>query len=1234
MNNIGKYRTHEQILFYLFLLLTGFFIIFGRTAHAVLRKRMDGMADRFKKMIENKHGKLAIKTLFCAMIVAWFCNSVYVIRDKMFVSRVQLFVSLLYIAVFGFALCYTVFNIEKIYACFVRTEKKKGFLYALYFAVSTVLLFNPLETIRTEVTEFSRVMGVGFMEGMDVSKRISNFNNWFIYLAIAFVLYFLLANFLINQRISQENKKVVHLLDNVIVIANLILGLRCIAYFYHEGQGNSAFYYSDFIIMAIILISLAYLLLGLEKIINVDTFEALLLSGWMLALPAAILIAREGNLGKRFMGLQILTAILLVLIVRFVKTDWNKAWISGGIHTTIVFLSLIPFCTSLYIETLVWLNQREIFLTAIRRHYFSAIMIGVLITAMIAFLAVKKERCITKWKSIAYPFIVLGFSCLWCQIPISGEYFVDIFETANYSVLISDFLNFGDIPIVQHYGGHMMSEVWEGLLYAILNKDYFGAVFSPYSGYLSVVIAVLFFYFVKNIWDEDAAIVVALFFPFHDTISYWGLGLLVALAAKAYVQKNTFLRATLFWLAGIWCAIYRLDLGFAFLVASVLSLIIYIIVERNTLAVKQLTVTLMGWGVIGLGIWFGICMVKDLNPIDRLLEFLYINLSNQNWAYSGIGDTSQTKFAFIYLILPFLSVIAMIYTVFYRKIRENLGISNWVILLILGLSYFCNFSRGLVRHSLFENKLLLCAWSAFLFFAVFIAAYQNKKRLFLPVFTVFILCSTLFQTGSNFVEDSIANNAVRKIGTYTETWTASRFAEEEKPRSYWTQLHDNKEVIERVKWSKDNYQQDIKEIVENYRVIIDSLIDADETFVDLMNQSSIYPLLGRRNPAYVSQSPLQLSGQFTQEQFIKQISGVPIVLMPYDYMSKVGLVVLDGVPDLYRYYKVMEYIYQNYVPLCKLDENQCVVWCLPERYPEMAAKVNDLMQSGTDVTNLIRTADNLECGSAEIVRNADGSFSIQCTGADPRISELQNVIDTTPYIGLKMTISVEYETDVLGEMQIHYTTDCGEEYGEGKVSAFTLREKKGTASFRIPITKYTRIRFDTPEGSNVKIDTFRTGLFNCQMVDYGYDGPFLQEDGVNYAYYPYMHNYGLLKLPVIWAEGDTKNSSENQVIADLNYDDGFYRYDLHSDSYGAEGNYLKVNLTCDETTRSTITVGRILNGNFEAKYLYTFTVKEGQHDYIFRISNDYYWYIGQTNAIKLECDGQLLNVNMQILEGD
>lgn len=213
----------------------------------------------------------------------------------------------------------------------------------------------------------------------------------------------------------------------------------------------------------------------------------------------------------------------------------------------------------------------------------------------------------------------------------------------------------------------MMTGVWEAFVYALLNNDFAGATFTPYSGYAAAAIAVLFFLLVKYIWDEDAALLVVLFFPFYSSISYWGLGILTALAAMAYVKKNTYVRAGLFWLACIWCALYRLDLGFAFIFACISALAVYVVFNKNLNALKQLAVTLGIWGVIGLGLWCGVCLAKDINPINRLLEFLYISLSNQNWAHTDIGDISLTRFGFIYILLPFMSVIALLYLVISKK---------------------------------------------------------------------------------------------------------------------------------------------------------------------------------------------------------------------------------------------------------------------------------------------------------------------------------------------------------------------------------------------------------------------------------------------------------------------------------------------------------------------------------------------------------------------------------------
>lgn len=1014
---------------------------------------------------------------------------------------------------------------KRFFGSFFNSEKKKGFWYAFYIALHLAMLYNPLERTRNEVTRFSRVIGAGFNAGIDVSRRISNFNRWFLLFCVLLLLFCIAVNHLMQRELYGEHLRTAVLLDRLIVIANVVAVFRYLTYFYDESQTTTVFYYGDTLLMGILLLGFVYIALGLGEKICLENFEALHVIGWMLAFPVTMVLAWEWDQGRNFMNLQFLVSILIVLTVRFSSVQWNESSFSKKTGTMAAIMAWILFCTSLYIEAIVWLNQRAIFVTHLRRYYVFSVFVGVLTAAFAAFFLGRKNRGIQNWKAIAYPAIIFGVSCIWLQIPFSRTYNVDLFESANFSILISDFLNFGTIPIVEHYGGHMMSGVWEGILYAFLNNDVAGAVFSPYASYGAVVIVLAFYYFLKNFWDEDAAFFTTLFFPFYGSISYWGLGLLTALAAMHYIRKNTYFRAALFWGVCIWCALYRLDLGYAFVLAGMAVLLLCIVIDRNKIAVKQLGLTLCAWGTAGLSVWSVLCVMKGISPIDRLIEFLQINLSNQNWAYVGIGEVSLAKYSFTYIFMPLLMVVALSFAVFQKRIREFLGMDRWILMLVPGISYFCNFSRGLVRHSVAEDA-MSCIWTAYLFLALFAAAFTKKKKLLLPLFAACILLQSLFSSQTVFSENSMANRAMSNLGNFTDTWTIHATGNGEMAdKTYWVRLWENQEIIERVQWGEDGCGEQLQNTVNAYRGTIDALLEPEETFVDFINKTSLYPLLGRRDPVYVSQSPLQLSGEFTQEQFVKEMEGIPIVLMPYDWNNLKASQALDGVPNLYRYYKVAEYIYQNYVPLCTYQELYAV-WCLPERYDKMQEKVTVLAKAEMERENLSEVSD---------------------------------------------------------------------------------------ASWK--------------------------------LVSYGYDGPFeSEEEGL--AFMPALHTYGLNKLPLLWAEADTKKSAENPVLTELNCKDGLYHYSLDQREYGANGNYLKVTLAYDPGESAekakddevyigaTLLLGKMVDGNFETKYQYGFSVFEGQHDYMFRVSNDYYWYVGELDTVKLECEGELTDIEMRILEGD
>ena len=1018
-----------------------------------------------------------------------------------------------------YALCYTIMRVEIIYDFYKTSKEGKSFWYAMYLSVTFILMYNPIEPGKMEVKDFERIIGSGLIQNIDVSRRIGNFHFWILLFAVFFCLFFLLANYITSREWSEEQRKVIVFIEQFIVLANVNLVFTGINFFQNSDGIFTSFSYAIYLNRVILIIAAGYLFLKVDQYMTAEKYAIFFIIAFNVAYPVAIILQQEWEKGKLLLGWQLLLFMCMVIVakkVSFLSEKRMQYAIRGGG----IFSAIIPFITSFYIELINVLNQYGVYVIHLRR-YYAMIMFGVfLATIVFGGLAYAKEWSFSNWKSIVFPFIILGISCLSEQVPLEGTYTAHLFERANSSILISDFLNYGSVPLVEHYGGHMMSEVWEGLIYAFINNDYKGAILSPYSGYVISVYAVLFYYLIKNVWNENMALCAALLFPFNQwwEWEYYGMGMFVCLAVVAYVKKNTILRAAIVWFAVIWCIIYRLDLGVAFAFACIMTLLLYILIYKKQSAGWQLILTLAGWGLSGCLVWTTLCIIKGINPVSRLFEFILIGLSNLNWARDSIGDVSNILFSWTYLFVPFSISICLMYTVFSHQIRENSGINVWVILLMLGFSYFGNFSRGLVLHSLVElpgGRYVV--WSGYIFLALFISCYWNNRKMFLPIYAggiiVFVI---LFWDGMNgYIAGPICDIATSKIGLFTDAWTVDRFEGENIesngrgvnviPMTYWEKIAENGQPVNRVRWDDE-----LEKAIYPYQVILDTLLEEDETFVDFINKTFVYSAIGRKNPVYVSQSPLQLSGEFTQEMYIKEIEKVPLVLMPVqdgnEYSNS-----LIGVPNAYRYYKIAEYIYQKYIPLCEY-EGQFAVWCLAERYNEMLEK-------------------------------------IRC-------------------------------------------------FGDG-----------------------------------------------IKLINYGYDRPLNDQSG-NYSYIDTLHNYSIGQLPRIWAEYDKEKSIENSVVMQLTQKDNMYICDNKLFKAGADGNYLLIHAIYDgqdqglyykdndETTDIIIKAGKYEDGIFQEKCQYHFTLSEGEHYYLIRISTDYYWYQGEINAVYFQSDTTLRDIQMSILEGD
>ena len=394
-----------------------------------------------------------------------------------------------------------------------------------------------------------------------------------------------------------------------------------------------------------------------------------------------------------------------------------------------------------------------------------------------------------------------------------------------------------------------------------------------------------------------------------------------------------------------------------------------------------------------------------------------------------------------------------------------------------------------------EETLLHCSiWTAYMFVALLFAYLKKDNRWIFPVLAVLVLMNKMFLSTDSFTERTWLDQGIDKVGSYTETWMPGAKSSQDNVIN-WEAIKENKTRIQRVVWDTE-----LQDTINSYKYVMDGLLEDDETYIDFINKTFVYSAINRRNPAYVSQSPLQLAGEYTQEYFIEEIQGIPLVLMPCDSQNIASSELLDDISNIYRNYKVSEYIYQNYVPLCAF-EDKFAIWCLAEKYDELSQKVKEKLEG-------------------------------------------------------------------------------------------------------------------------------------CRLIEYGYDGPYW--NGSEYSFLPGIHEYSIDLLPVQWAELDKYHAADNPVITKLDYQDGVYCYDQQSVEIGTDGNYMKVHIISDidEMQTAILNVGCFEEGNMNIKYMYHFTLKPGEHDYLFRVSSDYYWYLKEINAVSVSCDAGMTDVSIEVLEGD
>lgn len=1091
--------------------------------------------------------------------------------------------------------------IEKIKNYIIKSKFNNSYVMpALVLSIILSFIYNPLSHIQ--INSFNRILGNSLLDSTDISRRVANINfNNFVMLPVFFSLAYLFIQFIIennkcNIQYNEYLKKV-----SIISLPTLIL--------IYTNRYNENFNKFDILLIGclICLGIIAVIINNYKILIDIDIFKWLLCASIPITLFVLIVIYHVIGRSNMILTLAVYSTIcvtlMLFIIIMHDYLEFN------ALKKSYIYVMLSPIVLSIVLELINVLNQYSIIIN--RRFYISVI---VYVLSMIVSIIHYKHIISKKDKNVSfcfenyyYPIIIVCFSFLASQLPLQTLVETEYFEQANHSLAVNELFKYGKIPIIETFDAHMLQHEISRILYGFINKDYFGALFTGYS--INFMFYLLYYYLFKKFFDKDIALLLIIIFPItiENTFNLFPLAPLVILSFIYAYRKKTYKAYWIHWITSILACLFKLDMGFALTFTSISLWVLLYIFKHNEVKVKYLISSLISLIVATFIIFYFICFLKHIQPIERIVEFLHLCQSNINWGYSDLGNAKDITFALFYFIIPVVSSLLILNLVYSYIVKDINDLSDkYLIVIFIGTISIFNFSRGLVRHSLMENTSLILTSTTALFIAMYmyLKVKENRIIVFITTNAILNILFIILLSSESISITTLANNGLYKYLVFN---------------SYNVEV---KEKVDRVTPTNN-----MKQVYEPLKQSLDLLLGEDETYIDFTNQTLLYTLTGREKPMYVNQSPALLCDEYTQEKYIEQCESekdkTTFVLMPISNMNLSKA--LDGINNSYRYYLVSEYINNNFIPLYRV--NDFALWCRKDKYDEKAKKLQRLLinqkKPEEDVRINEKLLNTLKAENANLsIENS--SIMLNSTIKDAKvfnmeqIKEVKNIINKYNYVNF----SIEYESDKEGKFELFYT-----ENGFTQDQCISKEmPKKGVFTATVSCNKASKFRFDIPDESNVKIKSITVkgennlinGVDEIEAIDYNYIDI---ED----------HIYDIGDIPYIWNKYDKIkfNDRDKQVnLINCNYEDNFSKINKE------KGNYIYVNVSSQSDGSMKIMLGDKV-GVFKPKMQYNFNLKQGENiGYIIRVSCDFMWYSNEVNKIQITSDNGALINEAYILKGD
>lgn len=1035
-------------------------------------------------------------------------------------------------------------------------------------------LINILFEIKPDVSNFSQhIISNASINNLDVSKRVSLF-----YKTLVSLFFLTGVLFIILKKLTFHIKEANNLLANIFNIS--IIGILTFFSGILLSETDTALYF--------ILTSLFFIFIDVTQ----NKKNGILLSLWpvLISFPFAIFFytfIKNKNFfekipvelkSKLAVDLQSFVFIVLLfifsIVAYFIKDKILNKKEADRLLLASLPIIIVPVFVSFSLELLNILNIRK---DIVFNHPF--LIFGIfLVVSFLGFYYLLNTKKTYSSKIINNCFIV--FSLLGYIILIAQPYrFMipeqEFFEAANQGISVDHFFKYGSIPIIETFDAHMMSQQFFSYIYVFFN-GYEPWAHNAYIQYFYILETLVLFFVLKRVLGSVNSLFLILCVPILPLIAneFSTAGLLTLFIIKLLDNpkpKNFYL----FWIIGIILCLYKLDVGYGSLLSGIFIYFLFNKIINNKFEIKQFAKS--GFVVIfsGLLIFIALCLLKSLNPINRLQEFLLAAMSDQNWGIAQMGNMSNYLFRVSYYILPlivFAFAVYLLFKIFFQrdsfqiKLKDQKTRSSIIFFFFFFLFFLFNAQRGIVFHN-FEFGNIFRITSTIPIALLLLTLIFNKKNK-LIYFSIVFFGLFLFMNSAN------ADFKNRSYSVLTNSINSNSFHEK------FTEMNS-------FKGTRLHVGFDQSEIIF-FKNFLDKSLTKDETYYDFSSSNLFHALTSRKNPSYINQTPLMLNGDKAQDFEIKNMKdkNISIVLMPIK--NNIWHGITGSYVDL-KYYKISEYVYANFSPLYRSGTFDVYVLKSKKAYFEDKLKSLGETSSDASVKDFNFFNESIINKNNLIIENTNNTVSLKSNGSSSFFIGMMDYFRKNNKIkneNLPSKLNFKFSSSNTGSIRIYYNLNSTDTFSEDRSKEFAITEA-GNNEINMDFTK---IPFEIMVAINT--ESITPQIF--QFVS----------DSKGSANKPEKIDYYIGAVPRLWAE-NSKNVNFSAVKS--------LKQPLEESTASIESNELNkfkngVFAYLEIESDSGITASIDLSENNVSKAIYNFDIIRGKHAYAIRVSNGFYWW--------------------------